>query len=133
MATSHGISAADGHVTAPTTGHNNWGIVWGVLLIISGILAVLMPEIAALATTVVFAWLLIFGGVFELLHAMQTRHESGFAWKLLSGILTLVLGIAILMFPIAGVASLGLLVGSFLLVGGITRLVLAFQCKGQRG
>lgn len=117
-------------VAAASTG---WQIAWGVLLIISGILAVLMPGIAALATALVFAWLLIFGGGCEIAYAIQTRDKDGFGWKLASGILTLVLGIAILVLPLAGAESLALLVGAFLFASGITRTVLAFRLKPQRG
>jgi hypothetical protein len=49
---------------------SGWQVIWGVLLIVSGILAVLMPGIAALATALIFAWLLIFGGAFEIVHAV---------------------------------------------------------------
>jgi uncharacterized membrane protein HdeD (DUF308 family) len=110
-----------------------WLTVWGVLLIITGILAVLMPEIAALATALVFAWLLILGGIFEIAHSIHTRRYEGFGWKLASGILTLVLGIWILIMPLAGVASLALLVGVFLFVAGIARAMLAFRLKPLAG
>jgi uncharacterized membrane protein HdeD (DUF308 family) len=60
-------------VTAPSTG---WQIAWGVLLIICGILAVAMPGVAALATALVFAWLLIFGGGCEIAYAIQTRDKD---------------------------------------------------------
>lgn len=111
---------------APGSG---WLIAWGVLLIVAGVLALLMPAIAALATALFLAWLLIFGGVFEIVYAIQTRHARGFGWRLFSGLLTLALGIALLAVPVAGVASLALLVGSFLLLGGIARCVLAFRLK----
>jgi uncharacterized membrane protein HdeD (DUF308 family) len=110
-----------------------WQLAWGVLLILSGILAVSMPGVAALATAIVFAWLLIFGGAFEIVYAIQTRGKQGFGWKLASGILTLMLGIALLVIPVAGVASLALMVGAFLFAGGITRTVLAFRLKPQSG
>jgi uncharacterized membrane protein HdeD (DUF308 family) len=121
------------HAPTDATGNHGWQLAWGVLLIVSGILAVLMPGIAALATALIFAWLLIFGGAFEIAYAVQTRSKGGFGWKLASGILTLVLGIAILVLPLAGVASLALLVGAFLFAGGITRTMLAFRIKPQRG
>ena len=112
---------------------SGWQVVWGVLLVVSGILAVLMPGIAALATALIFAWLLIFGGAFEIVYAIQSRTKDGFGWKLASGVLTLVLGIAILIVPIAGVASLALMVGAFLLAGGVARTMLAFRLKPQSG
>jgi Short repeat of unknown function (DUF308) len=45
----------------------------------------------------------------------------------------LMLGIAILVLPLAGVASLALLVAAFLFAGGITRTALAFRFKPRRG
>ncbi len=118
---------------APRLPGRGWQIAWGVLLIAAGILAVLMPEIAALATALVFGWLLLFGGGFEIAYAIHTRGHDGFGWKLASGILTLVLGLAILLVPLAGVASLALLVGAFLLLGGITRAALAWRLRPRRG
>jgi len=115
---------------APASG---WQLAWGALLIISGILAIVVPGIAALATALVFAWLLVIGGASELAYAIQTRRQNGFAWKLASGIFTLILGIAILVVPLAGVASLAMLIGAFLFAGGITRTVLAFTLKPAKG
>lgn len=127
--------AGSNEVKAPAiaaTG-SGWRLAWGVLLIIAGILAVAMPGVAALATALVFAWLLIFGGGCEIAYAVQTRARPGFGWKLASGMLTLVLGLAILVVPLAGVASIALLVGGFLFAAGVTRTMLAFRMKPQRG
>lgn len=117
---------------APSTGRG-WSIAWGVLLILAGVLAILMPGVAALATALFFGWLLLFGGLFELGYAIQTRHHAGFGWRIFSGLLTLVLGLAILIVPFAGVASLALLVGAFLFVGGIVRTSFAFRMRPLRG
>ena len=115
---------------APASG---WQVAWGVLLILSGVLAMVMPGVAAYATALLFAWLLILGGACELAYAVQTRDQKGFGWKLASGILTLALGVAILLVPLAGVASLAMLVGAFFFAGGIARTVLASTLKPQRG
>jgi uncharacterized membrane protein HdeD (DUF308 family) len=116
-----------GKFEAGTFRDNGWIVVWGVLLIISGVLAVLMPVIAALATALFLGWLLVLSAAFEITHAFQTRTRRGFGWKLCSGLLTFALGITILIMPLAGVASLALLVGSFLLLGGVVRSILALQ------
>jgi uncharacterized membrane protein HdeD (DUF308 family) len=116
----------------PVTG-NGWQLFWGILLIVAGALAVLMPGVAALATALVFGWLLVFSGVFEIAHAFQSRTQGGFGWKLASGVLTLLLGIAIVFVPLAGIASIALLVGAFLFAGGIARTVLAFRLRPRRG
>ena len=131
MATTH--QTEGNQLSAPRGSGRGWHFAWGALLIATGILAVLMPGIAALATALVFAWLLIFGGGFEIAYAIHTRGSAGFGWKLASGIITLLLGIAILVRPLAGVMSLALLVGGFLFLGGIARLVLASRIRPQRG
>lgn len=124
---------ANAEDVAPAASGGGWQVVWGVLLIAAGVLAVSMPGVAALATALIFAWLLILGGGFEIVYAVQTRARHGFGWKLASGVLTLVLGIAILVVPVAGVASLALMVGAFLFAGGVTRTMLAFRLKPQSG
>lgn len=118
--------------TASTSG-TGWRVLWGVLLIIAGILAVIMPGVGALATVLVLGWLLLLGGLFELVHAFETRAFGGFGWKLLSGVLTLVLGIWILAAPGIGILSLALLIGWFLIVTGIVRTVLAWQLRAVPG
>jgi uncharacterized membrane protein HdeD (DUF308 family) len=110
-----------------------WHTAWGVLLIVAGLLAVALPFVAAFATALLFAWLLIVGGIGEVAYAIQTRHERGFGWKFVGGVLTLALGIMVLFAPLAGAASLGLLVGAFLLMGGIARTVLAFTLRPAHG
>jgi len=110
-----------------------WRIAWALLLIAAGALAVLMPGIAALATATLLAWLLVLAGVFELAYAAHTRQRPGLGWKVASGIVTLLLGIAIAVLPLAGILSLALLVGAFLLVGGIARIVLASRLRPVRG
>jgi uncharacterized membrane protein HdeD (DUF308 family) len=122
----------DTHREFPASG-SGWQVLWGVLLIIMGVLAVLMPGIAALATALVFGWLLVVSGLFEIIYAMQTRRHDGFAWKLVSGILTLLLGLAIVVVPLAGAASLALLVGAFLFANGVAHTVLAFRVRPRAG
>jgi uncharacterized membrane protein HdeD (DUF308 family) len=118
---------------APATHHRGWSILWGVLLIVVGILALLMPGIAALATVLTLAWLLVLAGIFEIVHAFQMRHRTGFGWKLAAGIITLILGLAILFFPVAGIATLALWIGAFIFAGGIVRLILAFRVRPAKG
>ena len=80
-----------------------------------------------------FGWLLVMSGVFEIVYAIHTRGHDGFGWKLASGILTLLLGLAVVIVPLAGVASLALLVGAFLFAGGIARTVLSFRLRPRSG
>ncbi|MDB5915576.1 MAG: hypothetical protein JWP22_4251 [Ramlibacter sp.] len=126
-------SADTHHLSTRREPGRGWQIAFGVLLIVSGFVAVLMPAIAALATALVFAWVLVLSGAWEIAYAFLTRSREGFGWKLASALLTLALGIALLVMPQAGVASLALLVGGFLFVSGLSRFILAWRMRPRRG
>ena len=128
MATAQSTSSAN-----PSGHSRGWSVAWGIALIVIGILALLMPGVAALATALTLAWLLVFAGVVEMVHAFQTRRRSGFGWKLAAAIITLILGVCILLFPVAGIATLALWIGAFIFAGGVVRLILAFRVRPARG
>ena len=110
-----------------------WVIVWGVLLILAGIVAIFVPAAAAIATALLLAWLFVFAGIVQLVYAIHQRAHEGFAWKLLSALATLALGIAMLLFPIASIASLALLIGAFMLASGISSVMLAWNLRPKAG
>ena len=63
-----------------------WVIVWGVLLIVTGLVAIMKPAVAALAFELLLGWLLIFAGIVELIYAIQERGKDGFTFSdLLTG------------------------------------------------
>ena len=110
-----------------------WVIVWGVSLIVAGIIAIVEPSIAAVATALLLAWLFVFGGIVELVYAYQQRAHDGLAWKVISGLAILVLGIYMLAFPIASIATLALLIAAFLAASGISSAMLAFKLRPKQG
>jgi uncharacterized membrane protein HdeD (DUF308 family) len=128
MATAQSASSANRHGH-----HRGWSIAWGIVLIVIGILAVLMPGVAALATAITLGWLLVLAGVVELIHAFQTRRRPGFAWRLTAGLITVVVGFCLFAFPVAGIATLALWIGAFIFAGGIVRLILAFRVRPAKG
>lgn len=108
-------------------------IVWGVLLIIAGIVAIMQPSIAALAAELLLGWLFVFAGIVQLVYAFHERGKDGFGLKVLSAILTLLLGIFLLLRPVAGIASIALLIGAFMLASGVSSAMLAFKLKPKQG
>ena len=110
-----------------------WVTVWGVLLILAGAVAIFVPAPAALAFVLLLAWLLVFAGVVEVVYAFHQRGEEGFGWKIASALATLVLGILMLLFPGAGIATLALMIGGFLLATGASNVMLGFRLKPKAG
>jgi len=54
-----------------------WSIGVSVLMILTGVLAIVVPPAAGIAVLVVVAWLLIFSGVAHLVFAWHTRTAGG--------------------------------------------------------
>ena len=110
-----------------------WVIVWGVLLIVAGIVAIVEPAVAAVATALLLAWLFLIAGIVELIYAYQQRAHDGLAWKVISGLISLALGIYMLVFPIPSIASLALMIGAFLFASGVSSVLLAFKLRPRQG
>jgi uncharacterized membrane protein HdeD (DUF308 family) len=121
-------------VAAPDTRKAGaWVIVWGVLLIVAGFLAILQPAVAALAIDLLLAWLLVFAGIVQFVYAIQERGKEGFRFKILAAILTFLLGVFLLLRPMVGVASIALLIGAFMFASGISSVMMALKLKPKAG
>ena len=110
-----------------------WVIVWGILLIISGGLAIMQPVVAALALDIFLGWLLVFAGGVQIVYAIQNRTAPGFRLHILSAILTFLLGIFMLMKPGIGIATVTLFIGAFLIANGVSEVMHGFRLKPNKG
>lgn len=111
----------------------NWSFALGVLILILGVFALLLPAIAALAATFTLAWLALLIGVLQLIHAYQTRHEQGVVWKVLSGLLNLAVGVLLLIYPLEGVLAITLVLGALIFSVGVAEIILAFRLRPHAG
>src|SRR6201998_1573306 len=91
-------------------------ILWGVSLIILGMLAVGSPFLAAVAVNVLVAWLIVLAGVVHLTVAFHTREAGSVIWRLLVGLAYICFGVYLIARPAMGGVSLTLVLGSLFLV-----------------
>jgi uncharacterized membrane protein HdeD (DUF308 family) len=104
----------------------------GIIFTLLGFIAVALPGISTLSAELFIGWLLIFAGIVQLFRTFKARHAPGFLGSLLSGILYLVFGCLLVLFPIAGILSLTLLLTVFFIAEGIAKIILAFQLRPFR-
>jgi uncharacterized membrane protein HdeD (DUF308 family) len=112
---------------------STWSILWGILLIVFGMLAVGSPFLAAVAVNVVIAWLLVLAGVVHLTVAFHTREAGSLIWRLLVGLAYVFFGVYLISHPALGVASLTLVLASLFLVEGILNIALFFRVRSVQG
>lgn len=101
----------------------NWFLLFGIILMVLGLLSIAASTFVTLATVVFLGTLLLIGGVVQIGYTFTVRQWSGFFLSLLSGILYAVVGFLLLAHPTAGALSLTLLLAAFYIVGGIFRIV----------
>lgn len=112
---------------------STWSIVWGILLIIAGMLAISAPMIAAIAVSILLAWLIVFAGIVHLVVAFHGHRAGSIIWKLLVGVAYLCIGAYLLSHPVLGVASLTLALACLFLIEGVLNIVLFFRMRSVRG
>lgn len=96
------------------------------LTILAGILCMVRPGTSLLLVAVVIGIGWLADGATELVaFARDTAADRGFA--LVSGVLTLLGGLAVLIFPRTSLAALAQVAGVFLLLFGVAHLVIAFR------
>lgn len=109
------------------------GPLWvGVLLIVLGVAGIAIPTASTIFAETWFALILIAAGGAKLTYAFQTRNEGGFIWKLLLSILYIGTGVMLFIYPLTGVLTLTLLLGSYLLTEGVFELILAFRLRPRQ-
>jgi uncharacterized membrane protein HdeD (DUF308 family) len=107
-----------------------WFKIYGVILVLLGAVAIILPGIATLATTITVGWLLIAGGVLGLISVFQSGSGSpGFWWNLLTAILCVLAGGVLLWNPIAAVLTLTIILAAYLLATGVTKAITAFHYR----
>jgi uncharacterized membrane protein HdeD (DUF308 family) len=113
--------------------HAHWQLflVEGVVLIVLGIAAIIVPVIATLAFTLVIGWLFLISGGVGLVTTFWMRHAPGFWWALVSAIIALAAGIVLLLWPISGTVSLTLVLIAFFFVEGVATIMYAIQHRAQ--
>jgi uncharacterized membrane protein HdeD (DUF308 family) len=110
----------------------NGSLLTGAFLIVLGIVAIAVPNVSTIVAETWIALILASAGATKAVYAFQTREQGGFLWKLLLSALYIATGVMLFFYPLTGVLTLTLLLGSFLLTEGVFNLILAFRVRPQQ-
>jgi uncharacterized membrane protein HdeD (DUF308 family) len=136
MASEQPFSSTDVRSAVSRAIHQHWGLFLseGIVLILLGTFAVLIPEVASVAATVVFGWILLISGVVGLIATFRAQGSPGFVWSLISAILAIAAGVVLLSMPVRGALTLTAVLIAFLLVEGLATVLFALEHrKGSSG
>ena len=106
-------------------------LIEGIILVILGILAILVPPLATIAVTILIGWLFLISGVAGLITTFGARDAPGFWWSLLSALLGIAAGLVLLVWPLSGAISLTLLLIVFFIIEGVLSIMYAVEHKRE--
>ena len=115
---------------------DNWWIVAlrGVLAILLGIAAFVLPGATMLALVTVFAAFAILDGVFGIVQAIRgARRRERWGLLLLNGLLAIVIGVATIVWPDITVLAFVLMIAAWALASGALMLATALDLKTSHG
>lgn len=101
-----------------------------LVYIAAGALALYDPVAASLSLTLFIAAMLLVVGALRAVMAFQMRPVRGWGWVLAAGIMSLLLGVAIIaQWPVSGLLAIGLFVALELLIDGWTCILFALAAR----
>src|ERR1700678_1209656 len=113
--------------------HEHWVLflVEGIVLVVLGAAAVVIPPIATLAIAIFLGWLFLISGVVGLVTTFMMRNAPGFWWALLSAVIAIAAGIVLLRWPVSGAVSLTLVLIVFFIMEGVATIMFALDHKRE--
>ena len=108
-------------------------VIVGILMLICGILAIGSPLVAGASVTIFVGAMLLVGGIAQCFLAFQAGAFGKGLLIFVMGALTAVAGYYVFSQPLAGLASITLLLAAYFVVTGISELIGAFQIRPADG
>ncbi len=130
-----GIFSIVAAIRRRNTASHWWALLLeGIVGIIAGLIAFFYTGIAGLALLYLIAGWALVTGILEMVSAVRLRREITGEWALfLSGLLSVVFGILIAIFPGAGILTVIWLIAAYAILFGILMIILAFRLRSHAG
>lgn len=107
-----------------------WTLLFGILTLAVGVALLANPVAGSISLTMLVAILFLVLGAVKVMYSFSLRPIGGWGWVLVSGILSIVLGVIILAdFPWSATTVLGILLAVELLSNGIFMLLVALGLR----
>ncbi len=127
-----GIFAVAAALTHRTGDHRWLLLLEGIVGILLGIVTFFRPGLTAFALVYVIAAWGVITGVLEILAAIRLRRElANELLLLISGVVSVIFGFAVALFPAAGAIAIAYMIGAYALIFGILLLIFAFRMRGM--
>src|SRR4051812_641441 len=125
------FSALQTKMSAAVREHWKAFLIEGILLVVLGLAAMIVPPLASLAVTIFLGWMFLISGIAGLALTFWARQMPGFWWSLISAALAVLAGIILLARPLQGVLTLTIVVGAYFLAEGVATIMYALEHRRE--
>ena len=109
-----------------------WMLAFGITCVVAGALTLVWPGVTILTLVIVFGVFLLFAGAAEIGWALAERHTEGWKVILARGIVDLIIGIIVLVWPDITVLALALLLAVWLFIYAGMTFWYAYRHRGEQ-
>jgi len=106
-------------------------LIEGILLVVLGLAAMILPPLASLAVTIFLGWMFLISGIAGLALTIWAREMPGFWWSLISAVLAIFAGIVLLARPLEGVLTLTIVVSAYFLAEGVATIMYPLEHRRE--
>jgi uncharacterized membrane protein HdeD (DUF308 family) len=131
MSVSQEITDLQSKMRAAVREHWRAFLIEGILLVIFGLAAMIVPPLASLAVTILLGWLFLTSGIAGLALTIWARQMPGFWWSLISAVLAVVVGVILLAQPVQGTLTLTIVVGAYFVAEGVATIMYALEHRRE--
>jgi uncharacterized membrane protein HdeD (DUF308 family) len=118
-------------VLASLREHWRFYLIEGIILMLLGAAAIIVPQVATLTVTIFIGWLFLVSGLVGLYTTFRMRGVPGFWWSLFSAILGIVVGALLIINPVRGAFSLTFVLIAFFVLEGILSVMFALEHRKE--
>ena len=131
MTLPHDITTLQSRMNAAVREHWKAFLFEGMLLVVLGLAAMIVPPLASLAVTIFLGWMFLVSGIAGLALTFWARQMPGFWWSLISAVLAILAGLVLLARPVQGTLTLTIVVGAYFLAEGVTTIMYALEHRRE--
>ncbi|MCS3725897.1 HdeD family acid-resistance protein [Bradyrhizobium betae] len=131
MTSPEDLSQLQSAMTQTVKAHWKAFLFEGILLVVLGVAALVLPPLASLAIAIFLGWMFLISGIGGLIVTYWARSTPGFWWSLISAALAVLAGALLLARPMQAVLTLTIVLGAYFLAEGIATIMYALEHRRE--
>lgn len=126
-----GVASLASYFTTAKDLRSSWTLARGILMIVAGLVVVFSPGAGAVVLAWIAAFALLFVGVFQISGSFLLKSGQVSNWWILlvTGILSVVAGFCLMLYPLTGAVAMAYIVGVAVIAEGIACLAFALLTR----